>query len=654
MKPFYITWIGLLLWGFCLAEGAEVMTQPELILGTGALYDAAFSPDGRYIATAGTAGVFLWDVKTGEVQRRYLGHTARVMDVAFSADGAYIASGGWDKTVRVWDTATCEPVMVYPTTDRIAAVAMSPDNQQIVAVCGDQKIHQIRFPIGEPIRIIEGYGDSSSKALFFNHGRWFLTGGGAMRLWDAATGELLTYWVGFRGHFASIAIPPDETMVLGGLDFSAAKAWNLFTGEMVIDLDYLGGFVRAVDFSPDGRMFLTGVEKQAAYGGNPAGVVLWDTKTQKEIRRFAANESGIYAAEFSPDGRTVMALVNQSHIRLHDVESGDLIRKFEGEQSISDAAFSPDGRWVATGHGDSQVILWDADTGHTVWKYTSNGPVNSLDYSPDGKAILLGTEACCLTEIDAGTGQEINNLRDFYYAFYAVAYSPDGRYWLASNGESFMQATHAVLYDRETKEIVRLFGDVGTNRICFVTFSPDYDWILTVGRFTMYTGETDEYGPISRDFGGFKKWDWHDGRLDTVYPITSTDWTSYPPWVYAAVYSPESDMIATAGDDGVACLWKYNVLHMIQQYRGHAAGVLCVAFSPDSRWLATGSDDKTAKIWNRETGEELFTLTGHAAGVTAVQFSPDGRRLLTASRDGTARIWDVSALTSVPAWTLHE
>jgi WD40 repeat protein len=69
--------------------------------------DAAYSPDGRLIATAGSTGFAqLWDAATGKPVGPSLRHDSFTGDLAFHPRGRLLFTCGWDSTVRAWDVPT--------------------------------------------------------------------------------------------------------------------------------------------------------------------------------------------------------------------------------------------------------------------------------------------------------------------------------------------------------------------------------------------------------------------------------------------------------------------------------------------------------------------------------------------------------------------
>src|SRR5262249_1757311 len=79
------------------------------------VWRVAFSPDGRRLAAEGKEKtVKVWDVTTGQPIRTLTGHTKEVWSVAFSPDGKQLASASDGGEVIIWDMLTENKLHTFP------------------------------------------------------------------------------------------------------------------------------------------------------------------------------------------------------------------------------------------------------------------------------------------------------------------------------------------------------------------------------------------------------------------------------------------------------------------------------------------------------------------------------------------------------------
>jgi len=112
--------------------------------------------------------------------------------------------------------------------------------------------------------------------------------------------------------------------------------------------------------------------------------------------------------------------------------------------------------------------------------------------------------------------------------------------------------------------------------------------------------------------------------------------------VSSVAFTPDGQMLATAGKDGTVKLWQVANGQLVRTIAAHQTTTMSVAISPDGKTLATSSWDNTAKLWRITDGQLLGTLVSHQKVINVVSFSPDGKTLATGSDDSTAKLWRVS------------
>ncbi len=116
--------------------------------------------------------------------------------------------------------------------------------------------------------------------------------------------------------------------------------------------------------------------------------------------------------------------------------------------------------------------------------------------------------------------------------------------------------------------------------------------------------------------------------------------------LYAARWSPDEKVVATAGYDRRIILHDAHTGKKLRELNGHNGAIFDLEFSPDGSLLASASADSTIKIWHVASGERFDTLSQPQAEQYSVAFSPDGRVIYGSGADSRIRKWQLISKTS--------
>jgi WD40 repeat protein/serine/threonine protein kinase len=567
------------------AKGEDL--KPLFILRghKGPVGGVTFSPDGKRLASASTAdAVKLWDVTTGKQLHHWPAPRPRSLGgwfavAAFSPGGEWLASGAGEHTVKVWEVATGREVCTLRGhAGPVSTVAFSRDGQRLVSKSQDASVRIWDLATGREAVVASGrHSNGTWCAALSPDGRLLAVGGGhtdgAVRLHDAATGELVHTLQGHIERVVSVAFSPDgKRLASAGLD-KHVKLWDPATGQEVLTLRGHTDVVWRVLFSPDGR--------RLASASGDGTVRVWDATPAEEApdprtRTLRGHAGIVYGVAFSPGGRHLASASADKTVKVWEAATGKEVRNLRGHtDKVLGVAFIDKDR-LASASMDRTVRLWDVWTGQQILpRLQLQAAVRRVARSPDGQLLATCDHEHNVQVWDTRTGKLVRALPGPLGVVWRVAFSPDGK-WLAT-----ASASGAVkVWDVATGKELQTFQGHST-RVFSVAFSPD-------GR-TLASGDTD-----------WKVKLWEAATAKEVRTLSG-----HTDYVFDLAFSPNRRHLASASWAEVK-IWDWTTGKEVRTLSGHAGTIWGVAFSPDGRRLAAASGYKgkgEIKIWDATVWE---------------------------------------------------
>ena len=401
------------------AASSETLTPQQWI------YDAAISPDGKFLAYAARGNEFahVWNVDTGR-QILELKHGTSVAAVAFNADGTKLGTGSFDGTARVWE-----------------------------------------LPAGNELERTSHAG-GAEVLIFSPNGSRFAAGGmdGSISISETHRADRPAYFA-IPSRVGSVAFSPDGRRIAIG---TVSSHWFAMvrvaetSGNVLRDIEVKGppGIDKLYFLNPNeviaqwsSKLYLISVDKADV-------TLLPEISGEKRIdasgKIFAIQESGITKMYTLPDQQPTASLASSASTLVRPAAEGKLVA-FETRKPPNDffievwsvasktritrvpipaelnrLAMNSSGTVLFTAESEN-LQAWELPSGKQRFSLTASGDIEAI--LPDPSSASFGTITHGhLTLWDTLKGARLAELPDAGFLD-AAAFSPDGRYLLAGYQE---------------------------------------------------------------------------------------------------------------------------------------------------------------------------------------------------------------------------
>ncbi|RPI83275.1 MAG: WD40 repeat domain-containing protein, partial [Planctomycetaceae bacterium] len=577
------------------------------------VHAAAYSPDGRLLATAGNdreGRIRLWNALTGDPLGEFDGHSEAVLSLAFAPDSRTLASGAFDNTVRLWDLGASQSRVVGTHFGCVWALAFSPDGSRLASASHDGTV--TLWPLGaaaEPVRFL-GHEGPVYAVAYSPDGKLVASGGHDRQvlLWNpadvpefnykkAASGRFVDppkfqMLAAHRGAVRGVAFDASGRQLVSGAQDNAVCLWDVAQRRLLRTLRGHGEWVRACAFDPTGTQIYS-----ASFDGSAR---VWRNDGQHELeiladRSLQGHADAVLGVNFARAGDRVVTASRDRSARTWDFQTGrELVVFEEGHQFLaSNAAFQADGSRLFTAAVDNTVRAWDVATGTEITRFEMTGRAAALAVSGNGQWLLTGGD-----NPNAGDGVEGGGPETDRFA---------PQVWNISRLAPGLPAIRERLLSGHKTEVTA------------VAFSADSRLACT------------------GDAGG-KLLVWR-----------TSDWTverrlaKHTAKITAAVFTPDGRSLLSASLDNTVEQWDLATgSSRRERSLVHPDGVSALVLATDGKETLTACADGHVRLWNLADAQREWELPVHSPEGLISVAAHGGRALTIDSKDREARVWDLA------------
>jgi WD40 repeat protein len=376
----------------------------------------------------------IWELKTGGMLKSFNTHKG-ITTADFNSDGKKLVVTFLDSTAQIYDIEYGK--LIYSI------------------VCKDSK-----------------YGTPSiTNALFSPDGKNILTIHSDLtaRLWNASTGGFLHLFEGHTTNYLKGIFSPDSKNIIT-ISNESARIWNVSSGNLLHTLNETS-YIKNVCYSPDGKTIIITTDLI-----NNGDIMIWDASEGKLLKILkAGSDLLINSAEFSPNGKNIIASTYDDKSRIWDAVTGELVHTFDGGRF---AKYSPNGNYAIT--VSSNIRIYDTKTGNLlkILNYNKSLPSYLFDkayFSSNNKKILVFSSIdpsypALIFDLEKGIQTSFLQSSTSHFSFSKnINFSSDGKYMITTSSDG------TIVWNNNTDNAIYIINQLRDNNwLTQLTKSPYY------------------------------------------------------------------------------------------------------------------------------------------------------------------------------------
>jgi WD40 repeat protein len=383
-----------------LTDGEELR---RIHTHSSSIKDIAVKADGTQVATiAGNndSTICIWDLDSGDLSQKLIGHVAPIESIALTHDGSHLLSAGGvpgGRSILAWNIGESSPRLnLMWHFGPITSVAITSDGRHAVTASEDKTLKIWDLKSGVANRLIQGnVGTPLGLAISPDNEFVVFCNGGhednTIRISNLENGMQFSNQSKIIGKHEGIFSAINSVCVLSDGRYAASasadhtvRLWDLARGSLLQICEGHTSSVNAVVALPDGERLVSAAADNT--------LMVWHSNSGKGIRPLLGHTSFVNDVTALSDGRRVVSAGADRTLRVWDVESGYELSILSGHTSFVNAvAAMPDSPWLVSVSADRSIRLWDVDRCEEIAKITAETGLLCCTVAQDG-TILAGGE----------------------------------------------------------------------------------------------------------------------------------------------------------------------------------------------------------------------------------------------------------------------